>query len=174
MNAVETPTDHHTGTRRPDCVPHVLFFDYWTKGAFHFTQLMREVEPGQANFTLLHLGSWRDPSVPSRQEIEGLECMDIASFKRWNLRKILRFLQPTVVVGLNMHSLCDRALFLACRRAHIPTVFLQHGAWADPDNFATAAAEVDRGCTLWDRMVRAPKVVRTLRWYFSSRPGSAQ
>lgn len=161
-----------TEPKRASRRPHVVFFDYWTKGSFHFTDLIARAEPGRADFTLFHLGSWRDPTVPRRERIRGLECVDIAEFPGWGLERILKFLNPSVVVGLNIHSLCDRGLLLTCRRLRVPTVFLQHGAWADPDNFALLTRQMDKRITLWDRTSRLPKFLRTLPWYFAARSGS--
>lgn len=145
--------------------PKILFFDYWTKGAFHFTDLIKAAEPDDAEFQLLHLGSFRDSRTPPQQNIDGLVCVDISGFPGLGLEQILGKLDPDVVVGLNMTGIGDRALFLTCDKLGIPTVFFQHGAWLDRDSMRAELANNDQEYKLGDRLSRVPKYLRVLPWY---------
>ena len=122
----------------------VVFFDYWTKGVHNFLRLMPYAPAGSAEFQLFHLGSWREGSVPRVQMIEGLPTVDIAAYRGMRLPDILRSLRPDVLVGLNMHTTFDRALFLTCRRLGIPTVYVQHGAIPDLEELRMMATQEDR------------------------------
>jgi hypothetical protein len=118
---------------------------------------------------LLHLGSFRDASVPSRQVLHDIPCLDISEFGRQNLDEILQTLAPDVIVGLNLATLFDRTVILTARRLGVPTVFLQHGSWTDPDEVAPLFASLDRGFTWADRVRRLPKFARLLPLYLHAR-----
>lgn len=151
--------------------PRVLFFDYWTKGIHKFLRIMED-GPDAAEYRLFHLGSYRDPSIPDEEVIHGLPCVDIRAFPGQRLDEILTELRPDVVVGLNLATLFDRALFLTCSRLGIPTVFLQHGSWLDQESFKTFIKSLDRGFNLLDRVRRLPSFSRVLPWYLRARKGS--
>lgn len=151
--------------------PRIIFFDYWTKGIHKFLRIMAE-GPDAAEYQLFHLGSYRDPSVPDEEVIHGLRCVDIRSFPGLQLDEILGELRPDVVVGLNLATLFDRALFLTCSRLGIPAVFLQHGSWLDKESFRTFAKSLDRGFNVMDRVRRLPAFSRVLPWYLRARKGS--
>ena len=149
----------------------VLFFDYFTRGIHNFTRVVEAAAPGEASFHLLHLGSFRDPSIPRTECIEGIPCEDIAVFGNKNLEEILRSLRPDVVVGTNMSQLADRALFLTCSKLMIPTVYLQHGSLLEYPAFLAAATQADQKWTIADYVQRIPKYAKVIPWYVSVRRG---
>lgn len=153
-------------------LPRILFYDYWTKGLDKFRKVIEGAGLGAADYQLLHLGSYRDASTPETEVIRGLPCMDISMFRRMRLDQIIKALHPDVVVGLNIATLFDRAILLTCGRLSIPTVFLQHGSWADRDNLEAFLKSLDEGFTMADRLRRVPAFVCVLPWYLRARGGS--
>ncbi len=98
----------------PPRKPRVLFFDYWTKGIDKFARVVR-VAPNDAEYALFHLGSFRDRAVPEREVLRDIQCVDIAAFRGESLIRIVQSFEPNVIVGLNMSSLFDRAIFLTAQ-----------------------------------------------------------
>ncbi len=152
-------------------VPRVLFYDYWTKGLDKFTRIF-EGSREPADLQLLHTGSFRDRKAPRAEVLRGIPCTDISMFRPRGLESILATVQPDVVVGLNAQTLFDRAMFLTCQRVGIPTVFLQHGVWPEPDQRVGYAAQMNAGFGVSDYLRRIPAFAYWIPTYFRARSNS--
>lgn len=143
----------------------ILFFDYWTAGIHSFFRIADAIPSDEAEFLLFHLGSYRDSTIARFEVIRGIPCIDISAFQGLTLETILRSLSPDIVIGLNIGTLFDRTIYRTCKRIGIPTVFLQHGAWADLDTFKEVVQTLDTAYTWMDRIKRLPKFLRIIPWY---------
>jgi len=147
----------------------VLFFDYWLSGIHNFKRIVDATDPREASFLLLHLSSLRGRSVPSLEIVEDILCVDIRVFGRSSLDRILESLRPHVVLGLNMFTLFDRAMFLTCARLNIPTVYLQHGFLLENDAFLDSCKDTDQTWRIRDYLARVPKYSHLVPWYMRAR-----
>lgn len=107
----------------------VLFFDYWTRGIHNFIPVAERLRELGITSRLLHLGSWRDLSVPNHETLAGMECHDIRLYGG-SIARALKALNPKVLVTLNSTMTMDRTVVRLCRSMNIRTLYLMHGIHA--------------------------------------------
>ncbi len=149
--------------------PAILFFDSWTRGAHNFKRVVDGIPQGKASFNILHFGRLRDPLLPKCETLHGISTADISLFPGKSLLEVLQIYDPAVIVNLNAWYLWDRALFACARRLNIPTVYLQHGAMAEPDVMETVCRHNDANWRLRDYISRLPKYANVIKWYLGGK-----
>lgn len=169
MNQSPETTSSAPAPRIPS-VPRVLFYDMWTKGIEKFT---RVVEPGAADYRLLHFGSFRGEPAGETRIVDGIPAVEFSLFDGMSLEAIVASFQPDVVVGLNVTAVIDRAMLLTCRKLGVPTVFLQHGAWVDPDQVEEGALDMQQRLPASAYLSRVGKYGLYMKWYLAVRSGGA-
>src|SRR3569832_1281262 len=92
----------------------VVFFDYWTKGIHNFVPLYEVLRKDGVTCQLLHLGSWRDSSIPASQVINEIECIDIVEYGE-EIKKDNQTKKPTEKEMLNTTMTVDRTINRICR-----------------------------------------------------------
>ena len=134
----------------------VLFFDYWTVGIHNFLPVAQRLRARGVECLLVHLGSWRDPHVPTEQVIEGLCCRDIRAYGG-DLRRALVEEKPQAVLSLNTTHTMDRVLHRLSRSLGIRSLYMMHGilsAGADSDE---GVRQGNRHWSLARRLAKIPK-----------------
>ena len=143
----------------------ILYFDYWTKGLPHnILPLDRLLAARGFERVMVHVGSWRDPSVKDEEIIEGLLCRDI----RWysgDLRRVFATEKPTVVHVLNVGGVVDRLVNRICRNLNVKTVFLMHGVMPLGKNINVEKKRLNEGFTIAKRLAKAPKYLKIYAMY---------
>lgn len=134
----------------------VLFFDYWTRGVHHLLPIHNELQHLGVATVLLHVGSWRDKTVPTEEIISGVLCRDISWYKTRSVYKAIMKERPDVVLTLNSTLMMDRAVNASCRALGIPTVTVMHGLMAFGDELDDMVKAVDTTINSW-RLARLGK-----------------
>jgi len=142
----------------------VVFFDYWTKGIHNFVPLYEVLRKDGVTCQLLHLGSWRDSSIPASQVINDIECIDIVEYGE-DIRRGIRSLDPSVVVMLNTTMTVDRTINRICRSLGIKTIYLMHGIKAVGEDLDEVVRHQNMHWTLKKRMAKIPKYVSLVTNY---------
>lgn len=143
----------------------ILYFDYWTKGLPHnILPLDRLLSEAGFERIMVHLGSWRDPSVKNEEIIDGLLCRDIRYYGD-NLRKIFYTEKPDAVYVLNVGGTIDRLVNRICRNLKIKTIFLMHGIMPLGKNISVEKQRLNKGFTFSKRLFKAPKYMRLYKYY---------
>lgn len=145
----------------------VVFFDYWTNGVPHFKRLAECLDRESVDYLLLHLGSWRDPSVPEQEVVSGIQAYDISGYGD-SLYRAFAQLQPEVVVMLNSTYTVDRTVNRLGRLLGFKTVYMMHGIRPVGANLVESASQLDRHWGLRDRLAKVPKYVRLVVQYLSA------
>ncbi len=107
----------------------ILYFDYWTKGINHFHNFDSALKQEEIHTKLFHLGSIFDQAFDKSlqyENIKGIDCYDISFYKK-SIYKIIKEEAPDCVIGLNIHTLIDRAIIIICDHLKIPFIFIGHG-----------------------------------------------
>ena len=174
----------NVGVDRLERLPRVLFFDCWAiPGAVEKFARIARLAADVADFRLLHLGSFReylsarttvtsqrDGQLPKTEVVHGIDCVDISLFRGMSFEDVLLALNPDVVVDMNMSGLRDRVLYITAARLGIPAVFMQHGAWLDPDALELVAKEEDRSLRApGEYLKRIPSFLWALKNYLRGR-----
>src|SRR3569833_1117021 len=142
----------------------VVFFDYWTKGIHNFVPLYEVLRKDGVTCQLLHLGSWRDSSIPASLVINDIECIDIVEYGE-DIRRGIRSLDPSVVVMLNTILTVDRTINRICRSLGIKTIYLMHGIKAVGVDLDEVVRHQNMHWTLKKRMAKIPKYVSLVTNY---------
>lgn len=140
----------------------IVFFDYWTKGIHNFILLNKELKKRGYETQLFHIGSFRE-KVEKRENIEGIDCVDISYYGTNLIAKALKNIKPDIVVTLNTTYLLDRAVVLACRKLGIKTIFLMHGTRATGDNLNKAIATAEKSYnSIWKKLKKSVKYFKII------------
>ena len=115
----------------------VAFMDSWARSIYFFIPLHKVLNSYGYETLFIHMGSLAEksisytgitPEAPKPFEIRaGLRCYDITYFRTSNVYKILRAVNPDVVVLSNITHLPHRIFIRACQRLGIPVVYVMHG-----------------------------------------------
>ena len=144
----------------------VVYFDYWTRGIRHFVKIDQNIKARGLSSLLVHLGSQRGEPLQVNQELNGIQCADIARYDG-SLMRMLKKERPKVVLLLNNQSE-DKIIVRACRYLNIKTVFLMHGVLTPEDKLHETADLVDSAFSIKDRVRRIPKYIRLLLQYLEA------
>ena len=144
----------------------ILYFDYWTRGVRHFSNVDLRLKASGLNTLLVHLGSQRGEALEENPIISGIRCVDLKSYGN-NLVSMLLAERPKVVLLLNNQTE-DKIIVRASRRLGIKTVFLMHGILTSCEKRHQGAQLVDSAFGLTARLVRIPKYIRLFLHYLSA------
>ena len=103
----------------------IVYFDYWTKGAYNFYAIDSILKKHNHETFLLHVESFSELKKDLIEEI--ILEKDISHFKTIFIYKALKKIKPDVVITLNTTGILDRAIVLAAKKLNIKTIFLMHG-----------------------------------------------
>lgn len=103
----------------------IVYFDYWTKGAYNFYAIDSILKKHNHETLLLHVESFSE----LKKDFVGEKILekDISHFKTIFIYKALKKIKPDVVITLNTTGILDRAIVLAAKKLNIKTIFLMHG-----------------------------------------------
>jgi len=110
---------------------------------------------------MVHVGSWRDPSVKDEEVVDGLLCRDIR-FYGGDLRRVFATERPNATYVLNVGGAVDRLVNRICRNLNIKTVFLMHGVMPLGKNIDVEKKRLNQGFSIVKRL---SKVLKYLRIY---------
>ncbi len=139
-------------------VQKVVFFDYWTVGINNFVPVAERLKSRGVECLLVHLGSWRDPSAPTEQVIQGVRCRDIRAYGG-DLRRALLEEKPHAVLSLNTTMTMDRVLHRLARSLGIRTLYMMHGTLATGSDHDWTVKEMNRHWSLFRRLAKVSKYV---------------
>ncbi len=138
----------------------VAYFDYWTGGIHNFALIDSLLKAQGAHTILLHIGSWNDPSMLKQSGvINGIYAEDISVHGTNHIFKVLKKIQPDVVVTLNTNYIMDRVVCLSCRLLKIRTVFMMHGDRVVDDQVIQKLLSKDSQ-SLWKKTKKASKYLK--------------
>jgi hypothetical protein len=103
----------------------IIYFDYWTKGAYNFYAIDELLKSKNHETLLLHVESFNGLKKGFLEE--KISENDIIDFRTIFIYKALKKIKPDVIVSLNTTGILDRALVLAAKNLKIKTIFLMHG-----------------------------------------------
>lgn len=149
----------------------VLFFDYWSNGIRNFVPLLQPLRDAGFDCALLHLGSWRDQSVPDEEVLQTLPCRDIRHYGG-NLKRALLAEDPDVLLGLNFSEMMDRVVRRNCYAMGVPAVYMMHGVRATGGMLTQMAELTSQHWSPLRRLAKVPKYVGITGKYFASILGS--
>ncbi len=106
----------------------VLFFDSWKGGIRHYLRLSEALKESNIEPIMVHLGSWGNEEIYSKEEIiNGLCVRDISYYTKINFNNILEIEKPNLVLFLSTLTFAHRAMIRFCNYNNIPTINLYHG-----------------------------------------------
>ena len=106
----------------------VICFDGWARGAHHLTRLLSAFNECNLELSLIHFGSWgNEPKSPKFEVVNGLNIFDISYYNGKDLKEILEFESPDLVLFLSLDSFPHKAVNRYCNDLKIPTCHLLHG-----------------------------------------------
>ncbi len=111
----------------------VLYFDYWTKGIKNFLYFDNQLKNAGFSTKLVHFSSFKNLKTELYETIEGLDCVEIRSYKTNFLYKVIEKEIPDMIIILNIGGFLERAIIIAAHRLEIPVVYLSHGALVDAE-----------------------------------------
>lgn len=141
----------------------VLYFDYWTRGIRHFTEIDSVVKAGGLKSMLIHLDSQRGELSTEDKYISGIHCRDLNAYGD-DFIAMLEVERPKVVILLN-NLTEDKIIVRYCRRLGIKTIYMMHGLLVPEENMSQLAATVNSAFGLADRINRLPKFFRLFKQY---------
>ena len=67
------------------------------------------------------------------ETIEGLDCVEIRSYKTNFLHKVIEKEAPSMIVILNIGGFLERATIITAKKLGIPVIYLSHGSLVDAE-----------------------------------------
>lgn len=145
----------------------VAFFNYWTKGIENlFLPIAKFLDTQGIESILIHVGSWRDPTVPSEETIQGLLCRDIR-FYGGSLQRAIEVESPQVVLMVNPLT-ADRILTRICRTKGIKSAYLMNGILPTGNDYQQAIHLTNRAFSWQKRIGKIPKYLQITAQYLKA------
>ena len=144
----------------------ILYFDYWTRGIRHFSNIDINIRKTGMTTLLVHMGSQRGEFPIKEQIICNIKCKDLFFYDN-NLLRMLDIERPKVVLLINNQTE-DKIIVRVCRNLGIKTVFLMHGVLVPLENLQQLKNIFDISFKLRDRINRIPKYFKLFLQYLSA------
>lgn len=111
----------------------ILYFDYWTKGIKNFLYFDKQLKNAGFLTRLVHFSSFKGLKTELYETIEGLDCVEIRSYKTNFLHKVIEKEAPSMIVILNIGGFLERATIITAKKLGIPVIYLSHGSLVDAE-----------------------------------------
>lgn len=111
----------------------IIYFDVWTKGSHHYSDLKKLFEKDNIELILIHFGSYgEDISDELIREVNGITTYDIKYFNNDINKAILEF-KPLAILFLSLDPLIMRTCNLFAIKNKIKSFLTYPGLWSAQD-----------------------------------------
>lgn len=106
----------------------ILVIDFWTRAvSSHVMPFYNCLDKDKFEVILLSFASIAGNNEAKTGIVEQIPFYDYTNFSKFNIKRVLKQINPDLIIILNHCDLIDRAVLKVGRKLGVPVFFIQHG-----------------------------------------------